>query len=294
MTVAEAMPDFFIPGAPKAGTTSLAGWLAAHPAVGFCDPKEPRFFNTDFTLPSRPTAIEAYLGLFPPRTAGGLRGEATTGYLVSRVAIDAILRLNPAAKFIVCLRDPAELFLSLHRQRLKEGYETLVDPRAAWEASAARQLGEGMPKTCPDRQMLDYPRYAAIGDQIEALMARVPADRILVLFTEELGRDPQAAFDRSCDFLGLARAPIAAGERANTARIPRSPLVARSLRALGLLRRRLGIRRGFGVARMIERVNLRKPGQDVDPAFRATLDAALEPQRDKLRALIGRAPGDPT
>ena len=125
-------------------------------------------------------------------------------------------------------------------------------------------------------------------------MARVPAERILVLFTEELGRDPQAAFDRSCDFLGLARAAIAAGQRANTARVPRSPLVARSLRTLGLLRRRLGIRRGFGAARMIERVNLRKPGQDVDPAFRTALDAALEPQRDKLRALIGPGQGDPT
>lgn len=293
MTIAETMPDFFIPGAPKTGTTSLAGWLATHPAVSFCDPKEPRFFNTDFTLPSRPAGIEAYFKLFPPRPTGGLRGEATTGYLVSQVAIDAILRLNPVAKFIVCLRDPAELFMSLHRQRLKEGYETLIDPRTAWEASAARQLGEGMPKTCPDRQMLDYPRYVAIGDHLEALMARVPTERILVLFTEDLGRDPQAAFDRSCDFLGLARAPIAAGEWANTARVPRSPLVARSLRALGLLRHRLGIHRGFGVAQIIEQVNLRKPRQDVDPAFHAALNAAVEPQRNKLRALIGRAPGDP-
>jgi len=151
MTVAVAIPDFFIPGAPKAGTTSLVGWLAAHPNVGFfCDPKEPQFFQTDFKLPSRPGGTDAYLALFPPRPAGGLRCEATTGHLISRVAIDAILPLNPIAKFIACMRDPVDLFFSLHRQMLKEGYETLADPRATWEASVVRQRGERLPKPCPD------------------------------------------------------------------------------------------------------------------------------------------------
>lgn len=293
MTNTNRIPDFFIPGSPKAGTTSLAGWLAAHPQVGFCDPKEPRFFNRDFDLPNRPSSLDDYLAQFPSRPVGGLRGEATTGYLVSRVAINEILKLNPAAKFIVCLRDPVELFLSLHRQRLKEGFENLVNPTAAWRASDSRRRGEGVPKTCPDQQMLDYPRYCAIGDQIETLMAGVAQEQILVLFTDDLARNPQVQFDITCDFLGLKRVPISGQERANTARIPRSLRVTRALRILGHLRRHLGIQKGLGIARMIERINLYKPQQEVDGRLRIELNALLESQREKLRILIGRAPGDP-
>jgi hypothetical protein len=39
-------PNFFILGAPKCGTTSLATWLADHPNVYF-SPIRPGFFSTD-------------------------------------------------------------------------------------------------------------------------------------------------------------------------------------------------------------------------------------------------------
>lgn len=41
-------PNFFIVGAPKCGTTSLAHWLAGHPQVFMSPVKEPHFFNTDY------------------------------------------------------------------------------------------------------------------------------------------------------------------------------------------------------------------------------------------------------
>ena len=40
-------PSFFIIGAPKCGTTSLADWLRDHNNIFMSDPKEPHFFNTD-------------------------------------------------------------------------------------------------------------------------------------------------------------------------------------------------------------------------------------------------------
>jgi Sulfotransferase family len=39
-------PNFFILGAPKCGTTSLAVWLSEHPHI-YMPQKEPHFFNTD-------------------------------------------------------------------------------------------------------------------------------------------------------------------------------------------------------------------------------------------------------
>jgi hypothetical protein len=40
-------PNFFILGAPKCGTTSLAEWLGTHPNIFLSAVKEPHFFNTD-------------------------------------------------------------------------------------------------------------------------------------------------------------------------------------------------------------------------------------------------------
>jgi len=40
-------PNFFIIGAPKCGTTSLATYLGMHPNVFMCSPKEPHYFSTD-------------------------------------------------------------------------------------------------------------------------------------------------------------------------------------------------------------------------------------------------------
>ena len=41
-------PDFFIVGAPKCGTTSLAEYLNSNPRVFVTNPKEPFYFCKDF------------------------------------------------------------------------------------------------------------------------------------------------------------------------------------------------------------------------------------------------------
>jgi hypothetical protein len=73
-------PNFFILGAPKCGTTSLAAWLAAHPAVYMSPLKEPAYFAADLKV-DRPGPQE-YRALFS--AAGDIHlavGEASTCYL---------------------------------------------------------------------------------------------------------------------------------------------------------------------------------------------------------------------
>ncbi|CAN5138666.1 hypothetical protein BH20ACT5_BH20ACT5_07850 [soil metagenome] len=41
------LPELYLIGAPKCGTTSLAGWLAGHPEVYFSVPKEPFYWASD-------------------------------------------------------------------------------------------------------------------------------------------------------------------------------------------------------------------------------------------------------
>ena len=68
--------DFMIIGAQKAGTTSLAAQLAAHPQVCFCREKEPGYFHQ--TADWR-AGLDGYHALYDPRP-GQLLGEASTYY----------------------------------------------------------------------------------------------------------------------------------------------------------------------------------------------------------------------
>ena len=41
-------PNLFVIGAPKCGTTALCEYLSRHPKICFSDPKEAKYFHTDF------------------------------------------------------------------------------------------------------------------------------------------------------------------------------------------------------------------------------------------------------
>src|SRR3546814_13335773 len=101
-------PNFFIVGAPKCGTTSLANWLSEHPSIFLSNPKEPHFFDLDRRKHYK-CDLARYEGFFngvaPTHT---MVGEATTGYLRSHVAISEILKYAADARFIVGLRNPVD------------------------------------------------------------------------------------------------------------------------------------------------------------------------------------------
>src|SRR5262245_29442119 len=103
-----ALPDFFIAGAPKAGTTALHAALARHPALCMSPVKEPKFFLSDGPPPSQggPGDIKTYREhiwrradyekLFDAAAAGQLRGESTPFYLYNHAAQQRIRALIPA------------------------------------------------------------------------------------------------------------------------------------------------------------------------------------------------------
>src|SRR5690348_14380249 len=114
-----ALPDFFVAGAPKAGSTALHAALTRHPSLFMSSVKEPKFFLTDGPPPDKGGPGDArtyrehvwrrtdYEALFAPGTAGQLRGESTPFYLYDRPAQARIKALLPDAKLIAILRDPS-------------------------------------------------------------------------------------------------------------------------------------------------------------------------------------------
>src|SRR5271156_4428937 len=77
--LAGRVPDFFIIGHEKCGTTALYKLLAGHPQIYMPELKEPRFFVADPAgrkpadgegLGVRPRTLDEYLALFAPAAAG--------------------------------------------------------------------------------------------------------------------------------------------------------------------------------------------------------------------------------
>src|SRR5271167_3195329 len=89
------LPDFFIVGHSKSGTTALYEMLSRHPQIYMPALKEPTFFAADlrprFPQPiPEPETLEDYLALFEGAREGQRVGEASSLYLWSSEAAAAI------------------------------------------------------------------------------------------------------------------------------------------------------------------------------------------------------------
>jgi len=203
MTATGRRPNLFLIGAPKCGTTSLAGYLAGHPQVFVSDPKEPHFFNTDseFRFTRSWADYEAIFATADSQHRWVM--EASTGYLYSEVAVQNIVSFNPDARFIVLLRRPVEMVVSLHAQLLLGQQEEIEDFEHAWDVIAARKEGRDLPPRCRDQRFLYYDEIARYGAQLERVFATVPRDHVLAILFDDLAHDPHAVYEQVLAFLGL-------------------------------------------------------------------------------------------
>src|SRR6185312_1096375 len=158
-------PNFILVGAPKCGTTALAGYLRAHPRVFMCVPKEPHYFAVDLPSHRYVSDWDAYQALF--RGAGREHvaiGEASIFYMYSEAAITGIRERLPSARLLVMLRNPVELAISMHAQALRTRDETITDFAAAWSLCADRRAGSNVPPLGLQLQrLLDVFQKAQVG-----------------------------------------------------------------------------------------------------------------------------------
>lgn len=197
-------PNFFIIGAPKSGTTSLCKYLSDHPNIFICNPKEPWFFASDFIF--RPITNEKnYLKLFNNVDTGKHKviGEGSTVYLFSKVAVSNILKFQPESKFIVMLRNPTDLVLSLHNQQIKSGNENILSFIDAWKAEPNRKAGKQIPFNNREPKLLYYSEWGKLGMQLNRLLSKVDKANVLIILFDDFVKDTLACYQETLSFLGL-------------------------------------------------------------------------------------------
>ena len=144
------VPDFFLVGHPKCGTTALYETLIRQPGIYMPKLKEPEFFATEMREGPRPQelpdTLEEYLALFEGARPDQLAGEASTSYLRSHTAASRIAEIQPAARIVAILREPASLLRSAHLQYVQAVIETEYDLRRALELEEERRNGHSLPR----------------------------------------------------------------------------------------------------------------------------------------------------
>jgi hypothetical protein len=274
-------PNLFIVGAPKAGTTSLWEYLRHHPQVHMSAVKEPYFF--DLPDPAQPGAIKdpkRYIRLFARGRDKAVRGEATPSYLSDPRAPEAIKELVPDARIVIVLRDPVARTYSAYLQQLRfdEDRPLLEVVRAEAATGFAKH---GLPSPILGRSFYAKPveRYLTLFD-----------GNVAVLFYEELAADARGELRKVLEFVGVdpTFAETASMDVQNPFSVPRNAVFRR------LFRSPRARRAGRALVPLVHRASVSTalvkpaPKPEMDAAARNALVDLFEPERERLRELLGR------
>lgn len=287
--VSDRLANFFIIGAPKCGTTALWEYLDTHPHIFMPPMKEPHFYNLDQAYHAVENR-EAYAALFAdaPATAKIL-GEASVWYLYSKVAVPEILKVVEDPRFVVMLRNPVDMFPSLHEQLTVSGRETIQDPEAAWAAQERRRRGIDVPKNCVEPLHLQYHDVCSLGGQLQRLLAVAPRERVHWILFDDFARNTHAEYLKVLAFLGLEDDGRDAFPRINSAKALRSRPLQRLIRIVRRLKRATGIRASLGLVDRMKHVNIDyRDRAPLRPEFRAELMRAFTDDILKLEQITGR------
>ncbi len=224
------LPDIYLIGAPKAGTTSITRWLESHPDIYFCRPKEPFYWSTDYPRMREHRGFatrRAYESLYESREAQAAahRADGSTTYLYSRTAVPSILEEVPGAHFVVALRNPIDLLASWHRTQLLALNEDEPDFAAAWR----RSLKGGSPRTdALDFKRVDYALIGCLGQAVQRLLKVAPRDSVHFVVFDDLTTQPAAVWVELTTFLDIPNEPTPSFKAHNpSTKMYRSPLLHR-------------------------------------------------------------------
>jgi hypothetical protein len=202
------LPNFFIVGANKAGTTSLHNYLASHPEIFMSRIKEPMYFTLKDATEEKKRkyaeqnqmnnaiyTVEDYQDLFKESIGYKAIGESSTAYLGNPKAPKEIKKEIPSAKIIILLREPIDRAISNYKMYVDWGLEHDSFESVISKILAKKELEK------PGRKM-----YLGIGLYAEAVKRYInlfSAERVRVYLFDDFKKYPEAILRDLCHFLAV-------------------------------------------------------------------------------------------
>lgn len=190
-------PNFFIVGAPKAGTTSLYEYLKVIPGIYMSPLKEPNFFRSEFPSKNRRLghvrSKKEYLNLFENAKAEKIIGEASPSYLEDPKSAYLIHETIPNALILISLRDPVERLFSAYLMLIKIGLKKLTFHEEILNAI----------ENISDPASQNWLRRGTYFDEVKRYLKIFGQKQVKILIFEEWVKDPKETTQEILQFLGL-------------------------------------------------------------------------------------------
>jgi len=195
-------PNFFIVGAPKAGTTSIFNYLKNHPEVFLPLVKEPNFFSHKELLSERLyykesiiiSDIASYEKLFINAKRHKAVGEASVSYLFYESVPQRIKQYSPNAKVIILLRNPIDRAYSHYLMDYRSGYidedfDKVVE-NVNWRTMHPLRY----------RQVIDLGFYS---EQVERYLRIFSKRNVKIVLFDDLVEKSNSVMSQLADFLEI-------------------------------------------------------------------------------------------
>lgn len=209
----------FVVGAQKAGTTALHSYLVKHPMIFRGADKELAFFNRDAVYKK---GNRYYRVQFPAHPGGTHALDSTPEYLYQKNSAQRIYNYRKDSKIIMLLREPVSRAFSaftMYQQVCpSQKFEDRLQIANADAKAFYMPLADGSIKPSInyflDREMAiirgevegEEPaliRRGIYAPQLERFIRLFGRDNVLVLFSDDLKREPAQTVNRILDFIGL-------------------------------------------------------------------------------------------
>jgi len=257
------LPNFFIVGAAKSGTTSLYNYLRQHPQIYLPPVKEVYFFATDIDNNKfRPDYArdvnininkwlesgmktelfqafisdwEKYKRIFQFAAGKKAVGEMTNAYLYSTQAAKNISQKFPDAKIIMILRNPVERLFSHYLMDLRTGYEAENFLPSLKKDMSSEVKGWGISNL--------YLELGMYHEQVKRYLDNFPAEQVKIFLYNDFKKDAGLVLKEISRFLEVDSSfQFDISRSYNTASVPKTKWLGKFVqrnRGINFLKSRL-------------------------------------------------------
>ena len=223
------LPNLFLIGAAKTGTTSLHDVLSQHPEIFCSKVKEPRFFTQEDRYAR---GLKWYQDTYFLNAAGyPRRGESTATYLYWSTVSAPRIKLvygEHELKLITALRDPVKRAYSFYWMKKHSGLETLSFEDALehenerWDRNWERLQHSG-------RDEFGYYRGGCYATLLQPFLELFPRDAFAFVLLEDFQNNFTGTMTSLANFLGVQPDFKFRPMLSNPSALPKNPGIDRFL-----------------------------------------------------------------
>ena len=210
------LPDFFVIGVVRSGTTSLYHYLDEHPCITKSAYDELGFFDDNYHL-----GLNWYRSMFPTKShkekiikkfGKFLTYDVTPFYIYNKISVERIFKAFPNSKIIAVLRNPIDrAYSNYFLGDQKESFEKTIEREKEELKRISAMDHEGYYKFTRN-SLLARGFYA---EQLKSWFKVFPKERILIIKSEDLSSDSQKILNEIFQFLELPQHNIEKLEKKN-------------------------------------------------------------------------------